>query len=167
MKLQKLPLGQPLQDIMYFQLSIQTIVLPQWQDLVDMGIESYLVSSALVGVVSQRLVKKLCPKCKKPYEASDIDKKILGLNSDDDLILYMPQGCSSCNNGYRARTAVYEIMPITEEIRYLINNGANIDDLRKKAIEEGMTTLLESASKLAIEGITSFEEVVRVGFTLD
>ncbi|NLW40840.1 MAG: type II/IV secretion system protein, partial [Tissierellia bacterium] len=135
--------------------------------LIDMGIESYLVSSAVIGIVSQRLVKKLCPKCKKAYEATDTDKKVLGVNTKDDLILYMPQGCSSCNNGYRARTAVYEIMPITEEIRYLINNGANIDDLRKKAIEEGMTTLLESASKLAIEGITSFEEVVRVGFTLD
>lgn len=135
--------------------------------LIDMGIESYLVSSALVGVVSQRLVKKLCPKCKKPYEASDIDKKILGLNSDDELILYMPTGCSSCNHGYRGRTAVHEIMPINEEIRHLINDGANIDDIRNKAIEEGMTTLLQSASKLAIDGITSFDEVLRVGYTLD
>jgi len=135
--------------------------------LVDMGIESYLVSSALVGVVSQRLVKKLCPKCKKPYEASDIDKKILGVNSEKDLILYRPTGCSSCNHGYRGRTAVHEIMPINEEIRQLIDHRANIDDIRNMAVKEGMTTLLEAASKLAIEGITSLDEVLRVGYTLD
>ncbi len=135
--------------------------------LIDMGIEPYLVSSAIIGIVSQRLVKKLCPKCKKPYKATGINKEILGVNSKDELTLYMPNGCSSCNNGYRGRTAVYEIMPINEEIRYLIGHGANIDSLRNKAIEEGMTTLLESASELAIEGITSFDEVLRVGFYLD
>lgn len=135
--------------------------------LIDMGIEPYLVSSAIIGIVSQRLVKKLCPKCKKPYKATGINKEILGVNSKDELTLYMPNGCSSCNNGYRGRTAVYEIMPINEEIRYLIGHGANIDSLRNKAIEEGMTTLLESASEIAIEGITSFDEVLRVGFYLD
>ena len=135
--------------------------------LIDMGIESYLVSSALVGVVSQRLVKKLCPKCKKPYEATEIDKEILGVNSEKDLILYRPTGCSSCNHGYRGRTAVHEIMPINEEIRQLIDHRANIDDIRNMAVKEGMTTLLEAASKLAIEGITSLDEVLRVGYTLD
>lgn len=135
--------------------------------LVDMGIEPYLVSSAIIGVVSQRLVKKLCPRCKKPYEATDIDKEILGANNEKDLILYRPTGCSFCNHGYRGRTAVHEIMPINEEIRQLIDHRANIDDIRNMAVKEGMTTLLEAASKLAIEGITSLDEVLRVGYTLD
>lgn len=134
--------------------------------LVDMGIEPYLVSSAVIGVVSQRLIKLLCPKCKKTYEAGYLEKKILGVDEKEKLTLYKAVGCSSCNGGYKGRTAVHELMPISEEIRQLIDKRANIDDLRKKAIEEGMTTLLQSAATLAIKGETSYDEVLRVGFTL-
>ncbi|MCK9442996.1 MAG: Flp pilus assembly complex ATPase component TadA [Tissierellaceae bacterium] len=132
--------------------------------LVDMGIEPYLVSSAVIGIVSQRLVKKLCPRCKRPREATDLEKKLLGV--DELVTIYDSVGCTSCNNGYKGRTAVHELMPINESIRKLIDVGANTDDIRKQAIEDGMSTLLQSASKLALEGITSFEEVLRVGYTL-
>ena len=134
--------------------------------LVDMGIESYLVSSAIIGVISQRLVKLLCPRCKKEYEAGYLEKKLLGIDESDELILYKPVGCSNCNGGYKGRTAVHELMPVSEEIRKLIDNHASIDELRKKAIEEGMSTLLQSVSRLALEGKTSYEEVLRVGYTL-
>lgn len=134
--------------------------------LIDMGIEPYLVSSAIIGVVSQRLVKLLCPKCKIKYEAGYLEKKILGIDEKEKLTLYEAVGCSSCNNGYKGRSAVHELMPINENIRQLIDKGANIDELRKQAIKDGMTTLLQSAAALAIIGDTSYEEVLRVGFTL-
>jgi len=134
--------------------------------LIDMGIEPYLVSSAIIGVVSQRLVKLLCTKCKISYEASYLEKKLLNIDEEEKLILYKAVGCSSCNSGYKGRNAVHELMPVNEEIRTLIDKRANIDELRRKAIEEGMTTLLQSAAVLAIKGDTSYEEVLRVGFSL-
>ena len=137
--------------------------------LIDMGLEPYLVSSAIIGIISQRLVKLLCPKCKQEYKASDSEKKILGINntdSDEDTILYRPVGCNACNNGYRGRAAVHEVMLVNENIRRSINKGANTDEIRSKALEDGMTTLLQSAEDLALKGETSFEEVMRAGYTL-
>lgn len=134
--------------------------------LVDMGIEPYLVSSAVIGVISQRLVKVLCNKCKTPYEASYSEKKMLELPENENIILYKSTGCNSCNQGYKGRAAVHEIMPINENIRRLIDKNANIDLIREKAIDEGMTTLFKSALSLALKGDTTFEEVMRVGFTL-
>lgn len=134
--------------------------------LVDMGIEPYLVSSAVIGVISQRLVKVLCPKCKVEYEATYTDKKLLGIHEDVHLTLHKAVGCNSCNQGYRGRSAVHELMPINENIRRLIDKGAVIDDIREMAIKQGMTTLFESAVEMAKKGMTTVEEVMRVGFTL-
>lgn len=135
--------------------------------LADMGIEPYLVSSAIIGIISQRLVKLLCPRCKIPYEANSREKAVLGLKETDALTLYKAHsGCSVCNKGYKGRTAIHELMPIDEEIRQLINASANVDILKNKAVEKGMTTLLQSAATLALEGKISYEQVLRVGFTL-
>ena len=134
--------------------------------LIDMGIEPYLVSSAVIGIVSQRLVKVLCSKCKKEYEASYSEKKLLELPQDQKIILYKAIGCNSCNGGYRGRAAVHELMPINENIRRLIDTNATVDKIREKALEEGMTTLFQSALALALKGETTFDEVMRVGFTL-
>lgn len=134
--------------------------------LVDMGLEPYLVSSAVVGIISQRLVKLLCPKCKQKYKASDSEKKILGKDSKEDITLYKPVGCNSCNNGYRGRAAVHEVMLVNENIRRLINKGADTDDIRRQALEDGMATLLQSSTDLALKGDTSFEEIMRAGYTL-
>jgi len=134
--------------------------------LIDMGIEPYLVSSAVIGVVSQRLVKLLCPKCKVQYEASYLEKRILGVDINEKLILNKAVGCNHCNKGYKGRTAIHELMPVNEDIRKLIDKEANIDELRKVAIKEGMDTLLQSAAALAIKGDTSYDEVLRVGYTL-
>ena len=134
--------------------------------LIDMGLEPYLVSSAVVGIISQRLVKLLCPKCKEKYAASDSEKKILGIDGDKDVMFYRPIGCNSCNNGYRGRAAIHEVMLVNENIRRLINKGANTDDIRSQALKDGMSTLLHSATDLAIKGDTSFEEIMRAGYTL-
>jgi type IV pilus assembly protein PilB len=134
--------------------------------LIDMGIEPYMVSSAVIGVVSQRLVKTLCSKCKRPYEASYDQLKILGKKETDTLVLHKPVGCNACNAGYLGRAAVHEIMPVNEGIRKLIDNRATTDVIRDEAIAQGMTTLFDSALVLAEQGKTSFEEVMRVGFTL-
>lgn len=136
--------------------------------LSDMGVEPYLVSSAIIGIISQRLVKLLCPRCKISYQASEIEKNIMEVSQAETLILYKAsEGCSSCSKGYKGRTAIHELMPINEEVRVLIDNGANIDALRSKAVENGMTTLLKSAVAVALEGRTSYEQVLRVGFTLE
>lgn len=134
--------------------------------LIDMGIEPYLVSSAVVGIVSQRLVKVLCEKCKQPYEADYKEKKILGFKEEEHITLHKAVGCNACNQGYRGRAAVHEIMPIDEGIRRLIDTNATTDKIREKALENGMTTLFESALALAMNGKTTFTEVMRVGFTL-
>lgn len=134
--------------------------------LVDMGIEPYLISSAVIGIISQRLVKKLCDKCKVPYEASDIEKKILGIDTSESITLYRPGGCNVCNNGFKGRTAVHEVMNIDEEIRNLIDKKMTTDDIRNSAVNKGMNALFENAKKLALEGTTTIDEVLRVGYTL-
>ncbi|NLN14720.1 MAG: Flp pilus assembly complex ATPase component TadA [Tissierellia bacterium] len=134
--------------------------------LVDMGIEPYMVSSAIMGVISQRLVKLLCPECKVAYEASYSEKKLLKIEEKERISLYRPVGCNSCNNGYRGRIAIHEIMPVNEDLRRLINSRAHTDAIRNKALEFGMITLFQSAIELALKGETSFDEVMKVGFTL-
>ena len=134
--------------------------------LIDMGIEPYLVSSAVIGVISQRLVKELCPDCKVPYEASYSEKSLLGLDTNENITLYRPKGCNKCNNGYKGRRAVHEIMIVNESIRQLIDDGANIDELRIAAEKQGMISLLKDSVNLALNGQTTVEEVLRAGYTL-
>ncbi len=134
--------------------------------LVDMGIEPYLVSSAIIGIISQRLVKVLCPICKVSYEANYSEKKLLGIDENEHLVLHKAVGCNSCNQGFKGRAAVHEIMAINENVRRLIDSGAVTDDIREMAISQGMTTLFDSALDLAKEGKTTLEEVLRVGYTL-
>ena len=133
--------------------------------LVDMKIEPYLISSAIIGVISQRLVKKLCRKCKIPYGASESEKKFLG-SKQEELILYKPCGCKSCNNGFKGRVAVHEILPIDEEIRELINKNPSSNDIRNLAIKNGMISLLSNLKQLALKGEIAFDEVLKVGYTL-
>jgi type IV pilus assembly protein PilB len=101
-----------------------------------------------------------------PYEIDYMEKRMLGMPIDEKITLFRPTGCNSCNQGFRGRTAVHEIMPIDESIRRLIDSNATTDNIREKAIEEGMTTLFQSALDLALQGKTTFSEVMRVGFTL-
>ncbi len=135
--------------------------------LVDMGIEPYLVSSSVVGIVSQRLVKRLCPSCKIAYEASEECKKALGLNNGRSLTLYKPNGCNKCIKGYRGRIPVHEVMYIDRDIRRLIDKEATTDEIEEAAVKNGMKTLFASAVDLALSGITSVEEVLKIGYTAE
>jgi len=134
--------------------------------MIDMGVEPYLVSSAVIGVISQRLVKSLCDNCKTPYEASYSEKLLLGKNPDESLTLYKPKGCNRCNNGYTGRRAIHEIMIVDENMRRIINEGRNVDEIRISAIESGMITLMENSVDLVLQGITSIDEILKANFTL-
>ena len=133
--------------------------------LVDMGIEPYLVGDSLVGVIAQRLVRRLCPDCKRLVYADEDQKKILGLNVEGDLPIYEPVGCEGCNNtGYRGRIGVYEIMQVNAALRTEIAAGARADQIKKVALEHGMETLAMSAARLCKEGITSYKEALKIAY---
>lgn len=134
--------------------------------LVDMGVEPYLVSSAVIGVVSQRLIKELCPDCKQAYEATYSEKSLLGLDTGENITLYQAKGCNRCNSGFKGRRAVHEVLIVDEDIRQLIDEGKNIDSLRTIAEKQGMVSLFKNSINLAVEGITTVEEALRAGYTL-
>lgn len=130
--------------------------------LIDMGIEPYLLADALTGVIAQRLVRKLCPNCKRKHLANEYEKMKLGYKKDT-LYIYESVGCMKCNNtGYSGRTGIYEIMPITPRLRYAITEHSLSETINIIAIEEGMKTLRQRANELVLEGITSFDEMQRL-----
>ncbi|MCT4595187.1 MAG: type II secretion system ATPase GspE [Anaeromicrobium sp.] len=134
--------------------------------LMDMGVEPYLVSSSVVGVIAQRLVRKICDDCKESYVPNDSEKKML--NIMDGHTLYGGKGCTYCNGtGYRGRIAIHEVMPVNKEIRIHIDKRESIDVLRQRAVEQGMLTLKESCKELVLAGITTVEELTRVAYSLD
>lgn len=136
--------------------------------LLDMGVEPYLAAAAMVGVIAQRLVRKICPECKTKYPASEQELKILGFEPGSELELYKGKGCSSCNGtGYRGRTAVNEIMVVTRKHRELITQRASTDRLTEISREQGMQTLKENCIEQVIAGITTLEEMVKVVYTQD
>ena len=133
--------------------------------LIDMGVEPYLVSSSLLLVVSQRLVRKVCDSCKVPYHPSEEVVMKLGLSPEElkKIRFFKGEGCNECNNtGYKGREGIYEVMPITPAIKHLIARGATAYEIRQQAIEEGMITLREAAILKLKRGITTPEEVLRV-----
>ena len=136
--------------------------------LMDMGIESYLLADSMVGVIAQRLVRRLCPVCKQAYEASEDEKRLLGAPTDEPLTIYKPCGCERCNGiGYKGRIGVYEIMTITPAIRHVISKRGSAEEIKDVALSEGMHTLRMSASRMVMEGITSFSEMIKVSFDND
>ena len=134
--------------------------------LVDMGIKPYLVATSVVGIVAQRLVRKVCMNCNAPYEATEYEKEILGIDKDKQIILNKGRGCGYCNNtGYVGRTGVYEVMEIIREHREAINLGKDSDILRDISIKNGMNTLVAECRKLVIEGITTIDELATITMT--
>lgn len=132
--------------------------------LLDMDVERYLLGSALTGVISQRLVKRLCPKCRTsrpatPYE-KNVFKQVLGMDITD---IYAPVGCDECYQGYKGRVAIQEVLVIDQNIRDAITNNIRKDDLRKLVYQkDATTTLLEDGLIKVMEGLSSFEEILRV-----
>ncbi len=129
--------------------------------LIDMGIEPYLVSSSVTMIVAQRLVRKICPHCKcEDTNATVETKNSLGLLPETKI--YKGLGCSLCGyTGYKGRTGLFEVMPVSDSIRQLINKKAIATDLRKQAVSEGMVVLRDNALSALVDGITSLEEVQR------
>ena len=136
--------------------------------LTDMGIESYLLADSLVGVIAQRLVRRLCPKCKQAREATENEKRILDRPKDECVTIYDPVGCAYCGNtGYYRRTGVYEIMEVTPALKRLISKQASSAEIQSLAIEEGMHTLHTAAALYVLDGTTSIAEMLRITFDFE
>lgn len=133
--------------------------------LVDMGVESYLLADSVVGIIAQRLVRRLCPSCRKAVLADEEQKELLQVDKDQDFTIYEPCGCVQCDNtGYKGRIGVYEIMEVTPELRPLISHKASAEEIKQVALSQGMHTLRMSASQYVKDGTTSISEMIKVSF---
>ena len=135
--------------------------------LLNMGIEPFLVAASLILIASQRLVRVLCPSCKEEEKVSFATLMDIGFSEQEaqSVICYRGRGCPECNNsGYKGRLALYEVMPLQDELKEMILEGASADELKKTAIRLGMFTLRMSGLAKIKKGITSIEEIVRVTF---
>jgi type IV pilus assembly protein PilB len=128
--------------------------------LSEMGIEPYLISTSLIGVIAQRLLRRVCGRCREPVLIDATAARFLGLK--EGTVVYKGIGCDECNRtGYRGRAGVYEVLMANEEIRHMVAQGVATERLREKAIESGMTTMKEYALTLLAQGVTTVEEVLR------
>lgn len=133
--------------------------------LVDMGIEPFLIASALIGVQAQRLARLICPNCKEPYTPPQeaVRKFGLGMYAGEEINFYKGRGCDACKNtGYKGRSGIYELMMMTDRIRGLTLQKASSTEIRKAALEEGMRTLQDDGIRKVLDGVTSIEETLRV-----
>jgi general secretion pathway protein E len=135
--------------------------------LLDMGVEAFLVSSSVIAIIAQRLVRVICRECREPYRPDPALVHEIGLDrsaeTSFDGHLYRGKGCPSClQTGYRGRSGIYELLVIDDNIRALIMSGADSSVIRRKAIEQGMTTLMRDGVQKIVKGITTVDEVLRV-----
>jgi len=135
--------------------------------LLDMGVERFLIASTLLCVISQRLARMLCSKCKVPIDLPEGDPARISLHLDDEpMTVYEAPGCSHCGNtGYKGRVALFEILGVTPRIRRMITDGASIQDITDEAVRSGMRTLQRDGIEKALQGITSLSEVQRVTYS--
>ena len=136
--------------------------------LVDMGIEPFLVASSVSGVMSQRLVRTICPSCRTTYEVppDGRERHFMGIRHEEVLTLYHGKGCKDCNEtGYRGRLAINELMILTSKLREMILAGQSGELIRKEAIKQGMRVMKEDGINKVKEGITTIEEVMRVAYS--
>lgn len=130
-----------------------------------MGVASYLVSSSIVAIMAQRLIRVVCQKCKQPYTPSESSLRAAGVTPEQaaDATFCKGRGCGSCSgSGYRGRLAIFELMIMSSKIRELAFNCAPSSAIRQMAIKEGMTTLYEDGIAKACRGMTTLEEIMRV-----
>ena len=133
--------------------------------LLDMGVEDYLLTSTVIGILAQRLVRKLCPNCKEAYVALPElveQMRLRRLSQERDIALWHAKGCSQCaNTGYIGRVCITEMMPMTDALRSLVMRHATATELRAEAVRGGMVTMYEDGLRKALKGVTTFEEVLR------
>jgi len=133
--------------------------------LINMGVKPFLVASAVQGILAQRLIRRLCPHCKRPYEPTDLELSSVGLTREAIVgkTFYEPVGCDKCgSNGYRGRMGVYELLEMTVGVRELVFQGADGIRLRQSAIENGMSTLQQDGVRKVMSGLSTIEEVLGV-----
>jgi type IV pilus assembly protein PilB len=132
--------------------------------LIDMGTEPFLISSTLMAVLGQRLVRRVCKDCRTPFEPTETQLSLLNLSPHDlgDKAFYYGRGCSSCNDtGYRGRKGIFELLVVNDAIRTMINERAPTVVVRQKAVELGMVTLREDGLRSIFDGDTTIEEIVK------
>jgi general secretion pathway protein E len=132
----------------------------------DLGIESFLLADSLLAVMAQRLIRLLCPACKDPYEAREVDRARLAEVFSDlpsSITLYQNKGCDKCGyTGFRGREGIYELLPISESVRSAVIAGKNAGSIAKLAFEESYRPLLHHGYQKVLEGTTTLSEVLRV-----
>lgn len=129
--------------------------------LIDLGLQPYFVTDALVGVISQRLIRRLCPECKKEYLSSRRENEILKINQSQKL--YKAVGCPACHNtGYQGRIGVHEVLKMTEDLKELIINRASTKQIRQKALEDGMLDLYSTCRTVVLNGETTVQELLTI-----
>lgn len=130
-----------------------------------MGIARYLVADAIIGVIAQRLVRKLCPHCRQKRLATDKEKRILRRSEAEQTEVYEPVGCKLCNNtGYFGRTGVFEIMEVSDDMRRLIAENASTEEMIAAAKQGGMRTLRENGIRYVLDGTTSISEMLKASY---
>jgi type II secretory ATPase GspE/PulE/Tfp pilus assembly ATPase PilB-like protein len=136
--------------------------------LLDMGIEPFLVSSSVEGIVAQRLIRRLCPACRKPVEIDELKKDILRkegfpIQELETHTIYEPGGCDECRgSGFKGRTGIYEILIVDDHIRPLIIDRASASEIMHAAKQRGLRTLREDGWRKVLRGMTTVEEILRV-----
>ena len=130
--------------------------------LVDIGVEPYMISSALRGVVSQRLVRKICPHCRKAYTPTEEEKRMVGIAENEDVTFYKGEGCQECGRtGYRGRRGVFEILTLDAALRREVASNASSEELTKTALENGFVTMKDNCRRLVLEGVTTVAEAAK------
>lgn len=133
--------------------------------LIDMGIEPFLIGASVVGVIAQRLVRKLCPKCRERVLASREELLTMGLPANQETYIYKKKGCHQCgNSGYQGRIGVYEILKIDHEIRQIINDNGSADEIKSVALKNGLRTIRSNCVRLILNGTTTIDEMLRVAY---
>lgn len=131
--------------------------------LLDIGVSRSIMSGNIIGIIAQRLARKLCVHCKEPYDPEDFEKQLLSISDDDDITLYRAKGCDKCNDvGYKGRLAVLETLRFTSEMDELLLEGASQHALLEKAVENGFSTMANSGLRWVKQGQTTLEEISRV-----
>ena len=131
--------------------------------MLNMGVEGYLLADSVIGVIAQRLVRRLCPNCKQPHKPTEYERKLLNLDDLDETMIFEAKGCPMCaNTGYKGRIGVYEMMEINTEMKNAIAKDASTAEIKHLAVENGMETLAAGARRKVLEGITSVSELVGV-----
>lgn len=135
--------------------------------LEDMGIEPYLIADSVIGIIAQRLVRRLCPNCKKAKQADADDKELLNVPANEEVTIYEPCGCEKCDHtGFKGRIGVYEILEMSPKLKTIISKQGGAEEIKEQALKEGMRTLRMSATEYVLDGTTSVNEMMKVSFDI-